>query len=282
MSKKKHQRKFTEYRSKVKPIWCPGCGDYSVHGALMRAFAELDIPPHEVAVASGIGCSSRFPAFLNVYGFHGVHGRVLPLATGIKLGNPDLTVVAVGGDGDGFSIGAGHIPHAARRNIDLLYIVMDNSIYGMTKGQPSPTSPKGMKRKASPYGTREAPINPILMVLGYQASFVARAFSGDLKEMVSLFKRAIQHPGFAFVQVLSPCITFNNTYDHYREITEPLPEAHDPADLSSALQLALVTEKQYLGVFYNRDDLTYSQQVQKVQESAPSLTLDAVIEQYKR
>ena len=175
------------YKSHVPPIWCPGCGDYAVLNGLMRAFARLDIAPENVAVASGIGCSSRFPAFLHTYGFHGVHGRALPLATGIKIGNPELTVVAVGGDGDGFSIGGGHIPHAARRNVELPYIVMDNSIYGMTKGQPSPTSPLGTRRKASPYGTIEAPLNPLMMVLSYDATFVARVFSGDFKQLQAVF-----------------------------------------------------------------------------------------------
>ncbi len=160
------------YKSPTKPIWCPGCGDYAVLNALMRTFADLELPPEEIVVASGIGCSSRFPAFLKTYGFHGVHGRPLPLATGIKLANPQRTVVAVGGDGDGFSIGGGHISHAARRNVDITYIVMDNNIYGMTKGQPSPTTPSGVQRKASPYGTQEDPLNPLMLLLACNASFV--------------------------------------------------------------------------------------------------------------
>lgn len=275
--------KANDYKSDVKPIWCPGCGDYAVLTALMRAFAELELPRKNIAVASGIGCSSRFPAFLNTYGIHGVHGRVLPLATGIKLGNPETTVVAVGGDGDGFSIGGGHIPHAARRNVDMTYIVMDNSIYGMTKGQPSPTSPAGTVSKASPYGAQERPLNPILMALSYDTSFVARCFSGKIREMTTIFVQALQHPGFSFIQVLSPCVTFHNTYDYYRQVAQPLPDSHNPADRLSAMQAAMVTETQYLGIFYHEQNRpTYNQRFKAVQTRAPETTLDAIFEGLKR
>lgn len=277
------QRKASMYKSNVPPIWCPGCGDYAVLNGLMRAFVNLDIAPEDAVVASGIGCSSRFPAFVNTYGFHGVHGRVLPLATGIKLGNPELTVVALGGDGDGFSIGGGHIPHAARRNVSLPYIVMDNSIYGMTKGQPSPTTPMGTKRKASPYGTLEAPLNPLAMVLSYEATFVARVFSGAVKQLISVFTKALRHPGFAFVQVLSPCVTFQNSYQHYRELTQPLPEDHDPTDLMAAMQLAQSTDPLYLGIFRRVTERPeYSAAFAEIQEAAPTLTVDEVMAQYKR
>jgi len=272
-----------DYRSGVTPIWCPGCGDYAVLNALMRAFAQLDIPKEQIAVASGIGCSSRFPAFLDTYGIHGVHGRVLPLASGIKLGRPETTVVAVGGDGDGFSIGAGHIPHAARRNVDLTYIVMDNSIYGMTKGQPSPTSPQGMVRKAAPYGAQQNPLNPILMALSYPASFVARAFSGKVKAMIALFVQALRHPGFAFIQVLSPCVTFYNTYDHYRDLTAAIPEDHDPADRSAAMALAMKNQTQYLGLFYqDTSKPTYGTRLSSVQSKAPRKSMDEIFESLRR
>lgn len=275
-------RKPNEYKSNVKPIWCPGCGDYAVHAALMRAFAELDLAPENIVVASGIGCSSRLPGFLSTYGFHGIHGRVLPLATGIKLSQPDKTVIAVGGDGDGLSIGGGHVPHAARRNIEIAYIMMDNSIYGMTKGQASPTSPEGTRQAASPYGTIEAPLNPILLALAYNTSFVARAFSGALKEMVEIFKAAIQHPGFAFVQVLSPCVSFVNTYDQLREITAPLPEDHDPADMMTAMQLAQSEQPLYLGIFRRVYQPGYSQRMQDLQQRAPHLTMPELMERYER
>ena len=276
-------RSERDYDSGVTPIWCPGCGHYAVLAALRKAFAHLDIPNEEIVVASGIGCSSRLPAFIKTYGIHGVHGRVLPLATGVKLGRPMTTVVAIGGDGDGFSIGAGHIPHAARRNVDITYIVLDNSIYGMTKGQPSPTSEEGIVRKASPYGTQERPLNPLLMVLSYEASFVARTFSGQPSAMADIFVRALQHSGFSFVQVLSPCVTFNNTYSHYREITAQLPETHDESDLLGAMHLAMATDQQYLGVFYcNESRSPYSQRVENLQEAAPEITLETLFAGLRR
>lgn len=277
------KRKSNDYKSNVKPIWCPGCGDYGVLAALMRAFAQLEIPNERIAIASGIGCSSRFPAFMKTYGIHGVHGRALPLATGIKLGRPEVTVVAVGGDGDGFSIGGGHISHAARRNVDLTYIVMDNNIYGMTKGQPSPTSPHGMVRKASPYGAQEDPLNPLLMALAYDTSFVARTFSGEIKGLIAVLLEALQHPGFALVQVLSPCVTFYDTYDHYRETTQFLPEDHDPSDRLMAMAMAMETETQYLGVFY-RDEMrpVYSDRFAAVQDQAPAMTLETIFEGLRR
>ena len=274
--------KVSDYRSGVKPIWCPGCGDFAVLTSLMRALANLGIPPEQVAVASGIGCSSRFPAFIRTYGFHGVHGRPLPLATGIKLGNPSLTVVAVGGDGDGFSIGGGHLPHAARRDIELTYLVMDNSIYGMTKGQPSPTSPRGTKRKASPYGSLEAPLNPVLMALAYGATFVARAFSGQIKQLTAIIEAALQHPGFAFVDILSPCVTFFNTYDHYRRITQPLPNDHDPADLAAAMRRAQSVKPLYLGIFRQVEGPGYARRMAKLQKAAPEMTLDGLMAAFRR
>ncbi|MDF1512517.1 MAG: 2-oxoacid:ferredoxin oxidoreductase subunit beta [Anaerolineae bacterium] len=276
-------RSARDFDSGVNPIWCPGCGHFAVLTALRKAFAHLDIPNEDIVVASGIGCSSRLPTFLKTYGIHGVHGRVLPLATGVKLGRSKTTVVAVGGDGDGFSIGGGHIAHAARRNVDIVYIVLDNSIYGMTKGQPSPTSEEGLIRKASPYGTQERPINPLLMLLSYETSFVARTFSGQLNAMSDIFVRAIQHPGFAFVQVLSPCVTFNNTYAHYREISENLPETHDETDLLASMKLAMTTDKQYLGVFYcDESRVPYSQRVESLQEAAPEVALETLFAGLRR
>ncbi len=270
------------YKSDVKPIWCPGCGDYAVLTAMTRAFAQLELAKENITIASGIGCSSRFPAFLNTYGIHGVHGRALPLATGIKLSRPETTVVAVSGDGDGFSIGGGHIPHAARRNVDIVYVIMDNSIYGMTRGQPSPTSPEGMTTKASPYGAQERPLNPLLMALGYDTSFVARCFSGKVKEMTEIIVEALQHPGFALVQVLSPCVTHYNTYDHYRAVTQPLPATHDPTDRLQAMALTMQTDIQYLGVFY-RDTtrIPFSERFESVQAHAPSTTLAGIFDRLK-
>jgi 2-oxoglutarate ferredoxin oxidoreductase subunit beta len=220
-----------------------------------------------VAIISGIGCSGRFPAFANAYGFHGVHGRALPLATGVKLANPDWTVFAVGGDGDVFSIGAGHLPHAARRNVDITLVVMDNSIYGLTKGQPSATSPVDVavdstvkhrgrrKGMVGLLGLAQAnePINPIALTLGYNASFVARAFSGRLKELIEILKAAVLHTGFSFVQVISPCTTFYDTYGLWRQIAEPVPEDHDVTDRATAFKLALEPDKGYMGIFFQQE-----------------------------
>jgi 2-oxoglutarate ferredoxin oxidoreductase subunit beta len=273
-----------DYKSTVKPVWCPGCGDYGVLSAFYKALADLGIPPEQAVIASGIGCSGRFPAFVEAYGFHGVHGRALPLATGIKMANPSLYVCAVGGDGDAFSIGGGHVPHAARRNVDITYIVMDNEIYGLTKGQPSPTSPLGMEKKASPYGTIDAPLNPILMALAYNASFVARAFSSRPKEVTELMKMALLHKGFAFLQVISPCVTFNDTYEHFKQIAAPLPADHDPSDRSKAMTLALDDEKLYLGVFYRVERPSYAASLSDVRSKATGSTqfsLDRLISRYR-
>jgi 2-oxoglutarate ferredoxin oxidoreductase subunit beta len=275
--------KVKDLKSDVKPIWCPGCGDFGVLNALLKALTDLKLDPAHVAIASGIGCSGRFPAFVNAYGFHGVHGRVLPLATGIKLANPELTVFAVGGDGDAFSIGAGHLPHAARRNVDITYIVMDNEIYGLTKGQPSPTSPVGMEKKASPYGTYDSPLNPIAMVLAYGATFVARGFSSQPRDLTELIKRAVQHPGFAFIQAISPCVTFYDTYAHFKETTAPIPEDHDSTDPAAAIQLALKRDVQYLGVFYEEDMLSHHARVNRVREKAGSdFSLEDLLKRFER
>lgn len=275
--------KVKDLKSDVKPIWCPGCGDFGVYNALLKAMTDLKLDPAHVAIASGIGCSGRFPAFVNAYGFHGVHGRVLPLATGIKLANPELTVFAVGGDGDAFSIGAGHLPHAARRNVDITYVVMDNEIYGLTKGQPSPTSPLGMEKKASPYGTYDIPLNPIAMVLSYGATFVARGFSSQPRELVELIKRGVQHPGFSFIQVMSPCVTFYDTYAHFKEIAAPIPESHDTADRVGAVRLALETSVQYLGVFYEEAGVPHHTHLSEVGKKAGSdLSLADLMERFER
>jgi 2-oxoglutarate ferredoxin oxidoreductase subunit beta len=260
--------KVSDFKSDLKPIWCPGCGDYGVLSAVFKALVELELPPERVAIASGIGCSGRFPAFTRAYGFHGVHGRVLPLATGIKLGNPELTVFAVGGDGDAFSIGAGHFPHACRRNIDITYIVMDNEIYGLTKGQPSPTSPVGMEKKASPYGTIDQPLNPVLMALSFGASFVARGFSSRPKELTGLIVQAVRHKGFSFVQVLSPCVTFYDTYSHFKQVTADIPASHDPSDRAAAMRLAMDTERLFLGVFHQTDRPSFDQGYTQVKTKA--------------
>ncbi|MBI3076821.1 MAG: 2-oxoacid:ferredoxin oxidoreductase subunit beta, partial [Deltaproteobacteria bacterium] len=240
------------YKGNVKPIWCPGCGDFGVLTSLYMAMAELELDPKKVVVVSGIGCSGRLPAFVKDYGFHGVHGRALPIAQGVKLARPELTVIVVGGDGDGFGIGGGHLPHAARRNVDLTYIVLDNNTYGLTKGQTSPTSVVGYQTGSTPYGNVEEPLNPIALTLAHDASFVARGYSAQAKHMTELIMEAVQHRGFSFIQALSPCVTFNHreTFKFYASLVQPIPVEHDPTNKLKAFELAYNHEKVWLGVFY--------------------------------
>jgi 2-oxoglutarate ferredoxin oxidoreductase subunit beta len=239
-----------DFKSHVKPTWCPGCGDFGVLASLYQALAQLELDPAQTVIVSGIGCSSRLPFFVKTYGFQTAHGRVLPVATGVKLANPDLTVIAVGGDGDGFSIGGGHLAHAVRRNPDITYVVMDNEIYGLTKGQTSPTSPLGFKTKTTPYGSPDVPINPMAWALASGVSFAARGFSGSPKFLTELIVQGIQHPGFAFVQTMSPCPTFNNTYDSWRDEIQDLPGDHDATDRMQALAQAFRTDAIPVGLFY--------------------------------
>jgi 2-oxoglutarate ferredoxin oxidoreductase subunit beta len=197
-----------DFKSDLKPIWCPGCGDFGVVTAITRALANIARPPHEIAFVSGIGCSSRIPGYTTAYGFNTVHGRSLPIAQGIKLANPELLVLVASGDGDGFSIGGGHVAHVIRRNIDLTYIVMDNQIYGLTKGQLSPTSQRGRKTVTSSFGSLEDPVNPLLYVMGYGASYVAQGTPADMVGLGKIIEEGIRFPGFAFINVQSPCVTY--------------------------------------------------------------------------
>ena len=248
-----------DFKSDLKPIWCPGCGDYGVLQALYRALAAVGRPPHEVAFVSGIGCSSRIPGYTTAYGFNSVHGRALPIAQGIKLARPELLVLVAGGDGDGFSIGGGHLPHAIRRNLDLTYVVMDNQVYGLTKGQLSPTSPMGLKTVSSTLGSLEQPVNPLLYVLAYGAGFVAQGTPADMNGLTAMIEQAIRHPGFAFVNVQSPCVTFGSPEAQLRvhkTTMRRLEElGHDPADRLRAMELAqLYGQELHTGVFYRSTD----------------------------
>jgi 2-oxoglutarate/2-oxoacid ferredoxin oxidoreductase subunit beta len=244
-----------DYKSDLKPIWCPGCGDYGVVTALYRALAQIGRPPHEIAFVSGIGCSSRIPGYTSAYGFNSVHGRALPIAQGIKLANPDLLVLVAGGDGDGFSIGGGHVPHAIRRNLDITYIVMDNQIYGLTKGQLSPTTRRGARTVTSPQGSLEDPVNPLLYVLGYGANFVAQSTPADMPGLSAVIEEAIRFPGFAFVNVQSPCVTFGPPEHQLKVHKEGMKSlakmGHDSTDRIKAMALAQDYGKElYTGVFY--------------------------------
>lgn len=259
-----------DYKTEYKPTWCPGCGDFGVLAALYKALGTLALLPEEVMLISGIGCSSRIPGFLTVYGFNGVHGRALPMAMGAKLARPELTVLAAGGDGDGFAIGGGHLPHVARKNIDLTYIVMDNQIYGLTKGQAAPTSRVGFETGTTPYGALEEPVNPIAFALVYGATFVGRGFSSRQKELTDLMVQAITHRGFSFLQVISPCPTFNkvDTFKAFQNRIADLPEDHDPTDRARALRLALTEERLHLGIFYQVAEPTFGERWARVEEKA--------------
>jgi 2-oxoglutarate ferredoxin oxidoreductase subunit beta len=242
-----------EYRSRSMPTWCPGCGYFSIVDGLPGALNEAGIEPHNAVVVSGIGCSSRFPFFVNTYGFHTLHGRVLPVATGIKTANDALTVIAVGGDGDGFAIGGGHVPHAARRNVDITYLLFDNGIYGLTKGQTSPTSALGFRTSTSPYENTDRPLNPVLLVLAAGATWVGQAYAGRPQQLEALIRQAIAHRGFSYLHILSPCVTFDKTdrtYDRLGELVRDVPPGHDAGDLAAAMALAAQADAPSLGLLY--------------------------------
>lgn len=204
------QKKLTakDYLSDIRPIWCPGCGHFFILRALAQAFAWLKLPNEKIGLISGIGCSSRIPAYIDAYGFHGVHGRALALGAGLKAARPDMHVIVAGGDGDGYSIGGNHFIHACRRNMDMTYIVMDNEVYGMTKGQPSPTTDPDWKSKLAPHGTGIRIFNPLGIALASGASFIARGFAGDQNGLTKLIVDAIEHKGFSLIEIKSPCVTF--------------------------------------------------------------------------
>jgi 2-oxoglutarate ferredoxin oxidoreductase subunit beta len=249
-----------DYKSKVKPIWCPGCGDYHVLISITRALAEIGVAPEDVAVISGIGCSSRIPAYTNCYGFHGVHGRSLALAAGLKVARPDLTVLITSGDGDGFSIGGNHFLHACRRNVDMTYIVMDNRVYGMTKGQPSPTTEPDWDSALSPGGTGLRPFHPLVIALASGANFVARTFSGDPNGTARVLVEAIRHPGFSFVEILSPCVTFRPDEKEWKTMVHRAPV--EPTDDAARAARRIMTDDGFnLGVLYRGHRPTYQPEI---------------------
>ena len=244
-----------DFKGEVAPDWCPGCGDFGVLRALELACAKLGREPHEYVTISGIGCSSNLPGYINTYGMHTLHGRALAVATGVKLANHDLTVIATGGDGDGYGIGGNHFVHTMRRNVDLLYVVMNNQIYGLTTGQVSPTSRIGMKTKSTPFGSVEGPVNPLAMAIVTGASYVARGFSGDTKHLAELMYRGMEHKGFALIDVFSPCITYNkdNTFAFFKQTVTKLEDAgHDPTDWKAAIEHSMAWGDEIpTGLFYH-------------------------------
>lgn len=244
------------YRSSSLPTWCPGCGYFSVAEGVTIALNRLKVPMKDAVVVSGIGCASRFPFFMETYGFHTLHGRTLPVATGVKVANDALTVLAVGGDGDAFAIGGGHIPHAARRNVDITYLVFDNGVYGLTKGQTSPTSVEGFVTPSTPYASHDRPLNPLMMLLSYGASWVGQAYAGQPHHLTDMIAGAVAHRGFSYLHILSPCVTFDKTEMTYANLdirVRDLPEDHDPSNRMAALEEATRMNAPALGLFYSED-----------------------------
>ncbi len=275
-----------ELTTKEKPQWCPGCGNFSLHMALKGALAELGIPREKTVICTGIGCASKSNHYINVYGYESLHGRSIPVAAGIKLANHELTIIAESGDGDGYGIGSAHFLHSFRRNIDMTYIIHDNGVYGLTTGQASPMSQKGMKTKSTPHGNLETQFNPLAVAIATGGTFVARVFAGDIMYMKDIFKQAILHKGFAFVDVLQPCVSFNklNTYQWWQQRIYKLDNTYESKDKSAAFVKALEEttsnyEKIPIGVFYKEERPTYESEAPQLKEKPlvkHELAIDAI------
>ncbi len=256
-------------RKQILPVWCSGCGNYGVLRGVEKALGSLKVPAEQTVVVSGIGCSGRFSHYLDTYALHGTHGRALPIATGVKTARPDLTVLVVGGDGDSLGIGGGHLPHAARKNVDLTFLILDNQTYGLTKGQSSPTTPWGCVTKTSPYGSPEDALDVLPILLAYDVSFIARTTSLQIEKMAGIITEAIRHPGFAVVHILSPCVTYPVLpWKALRERIQPLPEEHLPSNKSAAMELAYSADPIYTGVFYSIRKPTLDARLRHLHESA--------------
>jgi len=246
----------------VKITWCPGCGNFAIMNAFIRAILELEFKIKDIVVITGIGCHGRLHEYLRLNSFHTIHGRVLPLAIGIKLANKDLLVIGFSGDGDAYAIGINHFIHAARRNVDIKYIVHNNMVFGLTRGQVSPTSPLGLKTKSTPEGNFVRPINPIALALIAGATFVARGFTGDIEHLTTVLKQALLHRGFAFIDILQPCVTFYNTLPMLRRKVYKLEESgHDISNFDEAMDRALESDKIPIGVFYKVRRPTFEEQI---------------------
>ncbi len=252
---------MNEYRTDYTSSWCPGCGDYGVLRAVALAFHELGLRKEQIVIVSGIGCNGRFPHNFRTYGFHTLHGRVLPIAEGINLARPELNIVGIAGDGDAFAIGGGHVPHAARRNPDIVYIVFDNAIYGQTKGQPSPTTPIGYKTRVTPEGNQESPIDISQLALAYGVSYLARGFPGKPNHLAHLIAEGITHKGFALIHVLNPCPTFHDTWKELTPKVEEIGTEHDPTDFDAAWKIIRRQDKIPIGIIFRENRPTMTERV---------------------
>lgn len=242
-----------DYQRSEMCSWCVTCGNFGIMAGVKKALAELNFAPHQVALVSGVGCYAKLAYWTKANSFVGLHGRELPLGQGVKLANPKLNVLVFSGDGAGYGEGGNHFLHACRRNLDLTYVVHNNSVFGLTTGQYSPTSEQGRISKSSPAGSLEKPVNPLALALAAGATFVARAYAGHLNQMVEILKKAVQHRGFAFVDVLQPCVSFGHDYQFYEQRVYYLDQNYNPKDKIKALEKALESEsgeKLALGVLY--------------------------------
>lgn len=263
-----------DFTTKEKPQWCPGCGNHALHMTLKTVLSELNIPREKIVIVTGIGCSGKSNHYINVYGYEALHGRSVPLAFGVKLANKDLTVIAEGGDGDGYGIGSAHLLHSFRRNINMLYLVHNNALYGLTTGQASPTTQKGAKTKSTPHGNLETQFNPLAVAIAGGGTFVARVFTGDISHMKEIFKQAILHKGFALIDILQPCVTFNklNTFQWWQERIYKLESiSHDSANKIAGLEKSFEEynsnyTKIPIGVFYKESRPTYEDEAPQLKE----------------
>ncbi len=263
-----------QFENNKKPQWCAGCGDYAILMAVKNAYNELGLNPKDTVMVSGIGCNSKIVHYVNAYGYEGLHGRTLPLASGIKIANRKLKVLAFSGDGDGYGEGAQHFVHICRRNYDMTYIVHNNQLYGLTTGQASPTTEKGQKTKSTPFGVLETQFNPLASAITNGATYVARTFAGDLVHMKEIIKGAISHKGFSLVDIFQPCITFNqhNTYEWFRQRVYKLEETeYKQNDFFKAIEKSYEDvntnyEKLPIGLFYKVDKPTYEGELPQLKE----------------
>jgi 2-oxoglutarate/2-oxoacid ferredoxin oxidoreductase subunit beta len=261
-------KNISELNTNVKCNWCPGCGDYGILMALKQAIFELKLDPEQTMLVSGIGCGSQAPHLVKVYGFHSLHGRALPVATAMKMANHKMNVIVIGGDGDGYGIGVAHLINSARRNFNVTYIVQNNQVYGLTKGQTSPTSEDKFKTKTTPEGVIEPQMKPLSLALSAGATFLARGFAGDVAGLKELIKEAILHKGFALIDTLQPCVTFNkvNTYQWFQERVYKL-EDHDVTDRCAAFErMDEWGAKIPLGVYYREERPCYEDEIFAISE----------------
>ena len=282
--------RFTDFKSDKQPTWCPGCGDFGTMNGMMKALAETGNDPDNTFVVAGIGCSGKIGTYMHSYALHGVHGRALPVGIGVKMANPELEVMVAGGDGDGYSIGAGHFVHAVRRNVDMSYVVMDNRIYGLTKGQASPTSREDFETATTPEGPKQPPVNPLALALASGATFIAQTFSSDSQRHTEVVRKAIEHDGFGFVNVYSPCVTFNDvdTYDYWRDSIVDLSETdHDPNDYEEAQERIMTGDREHIGVIYQDENSVPFEEregledpMHEIPDGAPEGAMDLVREFY--